>query len=305
MKKNIFLLINLILSSFCNGQSTNLKGEIKDFITGEPLPYATIEIFNLKTGTIADKNGIFHFETTPQNLVYDTINFSYVGYETAKISIDDFLKSKKTIKLKSKVIELGEVRVIPQKYLITTVGVKDKSPVSMQYSNVFGTNKGNFIKNEKKEEGWFKSVSYYLHQDGFPTAPFRVRVYQIGANNEPEEDLLNENLVVSAPNAGWFKIDISDYKVPFPKEGAFVTMEWINSGEEFYFEKEVVGKDKNGQTKTVRGRYYGQSLGVVSKKGGVVLWGSNLGNEWIPYNFNNNGNYPNAMINAEIIYEKD
>jgi hypothetical protein len=305
MKKNILILINLTLLNFCYGQSTDLKGEIKDFTTGEPLPYATIEIFNLKTGTIADKNGIFHFEITSKNLSDDTINFSYVGYETAKMSIDDFLKSGKTIKLKGKVIELGEVRVIPKKYLITTVGVKDKSPISMQYSNVFGTNKGNFIKNEKKKEGWFKSVSYYLHQDGFPTAPFRVRIYQIGTDNKPGKDLLNENLVVSAPKTGWFKIDISDYKVPFPKEGAFVTMEWINSGDEFYFEKEISIKDKDGQTKTHQGTYYGQSLGVVSKKGGVVLWSTNLGYEWVPYDFNNKGKYPNAMINAEIIYEKN
>ncbi len=305
MKKIVILIINLILLKLCFGQSTDLTGEIKDSKTGEHLPYATIEIFNLKTGTIADKNGIFHFEITSNNLTYDTINFSYVGYETAKMSVNDFLKSQKTIKLKGKTIELEEVKIIPKKYSIKTIGVKDKSPLSMQYSNIFGTNKGNFIENKKNKEGWFKSVSYYMHPDGFPNAPFRVRIYQVGVNNKPGNDLLNENLVVSAPKSGWFKIDISNYNIPFPKEGAFVTMEWINSGEEFYFEKKYTVTDSNGQMKTVQGTYYGQSLGVVSKKGGVILWGSNPGNVWIPYDFNNKGKYPNAMIRAEIIYEKN
>ena len=305
MKIILLLIIKLTLCNFCFGQSIDLKGEIKDLKTGEPLPYATVEIYNLKTGTITDKNGIFQFEVTPNNLISDTINFSFVGYETTKMAINDFLKSEKEIKLKGKTIELGEVRVIPKKYSITTVGIRDKSPTSKQYSNIFGTNKGNFIGNKKMKIGWFKSISYYIHQDGFPTSPFRVRIYQVGEHNKPGKDLLNENLVVSAPKAGWIKIDISDYNIPFPKEGAFVTMEWINSGKEFYFEKESIVKDKNGQAKTIQGKYYGQSLGVVSKKGGVVLWGSNLGNEWIPYDFNYKGKYPNAMINAEIVYEKD
>lgn len=305
MKKFMLSLINLALFNFCFGQSIDLKGEIKDLKTGELLPYATIEIFNLKTGTITDKNGKFQFEITPDNLTYDTINFSFVGYETAKMSLNDFLKSDKEIKLKCKTIELGEVRVIPKKYSITTIGIKDNSPTSKQYSNIFGTNKGNFHGNKRMTTGWFKSVSYYVHQDGFPTAPFRVRIYQVGVDNKPGKDLLNENIVVSAPKAGWIKIDISDYNIPFPKDGAFVTMEWINSGNEFWFEKEDSVTDKNGQTKTVKGKYYGQSLGVVRKKGGVVLWGSNLGNEWIPYHFNFKGEYLNAMINAEIIFEKD
>lgn len=303
MKKIILLIVNLALLSFCFGQSIELKGDVKDFTTRKPLPYATIEIFSLKNGTITDKNGVFQFEITPNNLTIDTINFSYVGYETVKMSMEDFIQSGKTITLKAKPIELGEVKIIPKKYSITFFGIDDKAPSSMQYSNVFGTSKGNFIKNRKGKMGLFKSVSYYLHQDGYPKTPFRVRIYEVGENNKPGKDLLVENLVVSAPKAGWFKIDVSDYNIPFPKEGAFVTMEWINSGDEFYFEKEVSVKDKDGQTKTVKGKYYGQSLGVVSKKGGVFLWGSNLGNEWIPYDFNYKGHYPNAMISTEIFYE--
>ena len=305
MKKIVILIINLTFVNFCFGQSIVLKGEIKDFKTGENLPYATIEIFTLKTGTITDKNGIFHFEITPNNLAYDTINFSYVGYETAKMSIAGFIQSEGIIRLKEKSVILGEIKVLPKKYSIVSVGIKDKKPLGMQYANVFSGNKGNFIENSKKEKGWIKSVSYYIYPDGYPTTPFRVRVYDVNENKKPGKDILNKNVVVSASGPGWFTVDLSEYNIPFPGEGVFVMMEWINSGDKYYFEKDVTVKGKNGQPEIVKRKYYGQSLGTVSKKGGVVLWGNNLGNEWIPYDFNYNGKYPNAMINAEIIYEKD
>jgi len=118
MKKIILLIINLTLLSFCFGQSIELKGEVKDFTTGMPLPFATIEIFSLKNGTITDKNGVFQFGITPNNLTIDTINFSYVGYETVKMSIGDFIQSGKKIKLEAKSIELGEVMILPKKDLI-------------------------------------------------------------------------------------------------------------------------------------------------------------------------------------------
>jgi hypothetical protein len=305
MKKIVILIINLTFLKLCFGQGAVLKGEIKDFKTGEYLPYATIEIFNLKTGTITDKDGKFNFNITPINLNHDTICFSYVGYETKKMSIDDFIQSSGIIELNDKPVVLGEITVIPKKYSIIIAGIKNKEPLSPQYANLFGANKGNFIENKQKKKGWIKSVSYYIHSDGYPTTPFRVRVYDIDENKKPGKDILNKNVVVSASNPGWFTVELSEYNIPFPSEGVFVMMEWINSGDKYYFEKDVTVKGKNEQTEVVKKKYYGQSLGTVSEKGGVVLWGNNLGNEWIPYDFNYKGKYPNAMINAEIIYEKD
>ena len=305
MKKLLFSIISLISISLCFGQKVEITGLIIDNNTDQPLPFATIELFSLKTGTVADKNGKFFIEILSDKILLDTITFSYLGYEKVKISINDFLKSGKTIALKEKRVMLEEVKIFPKKYTTVVLGIRDKKPRSMQYANASTANKGNFIENKKKENGWINSVSFYIHPDGQPTTPFRIRIYEIGENEKPGKDLLNENLVVSAKKSGWFTIDISDFNVSFPKEGAFVMMEWINSGEDFFFEKDVSLKGKDGQRETVRRKYYGQSLGVVSKKEGVVLWGTTLGNEWMPYPFSSKGRYPNAMINVEILYEKD
>jgi hypothetical protein len=304
MKILLFSIISLILINYCFGQNVDLTGEIIDYKTNQALPYATIEIFNLKSGTITDKNGIFHLEIKPNDLITDSLNFSFVGYETKKMSINDFLKTEKIIKLKEKPIEIGEIKIIPKKYSEIIIGIKDKKPWSKQYSNLFSGNKGNYIKNKKEKTGWIKSVSYYIHPDGNPTTPFRVRIYDVSKDKKPGKDILNHNLVVSAKKSGWFTVDVSEYNIPFPENGAFVMMEWINSGDEYYFEKEVPRKGKNGQPEMVKRKFYGQSLGTVSKKGGVVMWGNNLGYEWAAHDLSNKGNYVNAMINAEIIYEK-
>ena len=304
MKKLLISIISLFLINYCLGQNIKLTGTINDCETNQPLPYATIELFSLKTGTITDKNGKFSLEITTNDLIKDSINFSFVGYETTKMSINDFMKTGKTVQLKEKPIELREIKIIPKKYSTEIIGIKDKQPWRMQYANLFSGNKGNYIKNKKGKTGWIKSVSYYIHPDGHPTTPFRVRIYSVGKDKKPAQDILNQNLVVSAKEPGWFTVDVSEYNIPFPENGAFVMMEWINSGDEYYFEKEIPGKGKNGKSEMVKRKYYGQSLGTVSKKGGIVMWGNNLGNEWIPYDFNYKGNYINAMINVEIIYEK-
>ncbi len=270
-----------------------------------PLAYATIELWSLHTGTIADENGEFILETAVGDSQLDTIEFSYLGYGTKKICVANFLVSEKTIKLKRTPITLKEVKIYPKEYITEIVGIKNKNPSSIQVANIFGANKGNFLKNTRNEVGWIKSVSYYLHSNGYPTCPFRVRIYKKGIDNTPGEDLLFENLIISAEKSGWFKIDISEYGIPFPKEGAFIMMEWINSGEEFYFETDITATGVNGEPRIMKRKYYGQVLGTVSKKGGIGLWGSNLGNEWLPYDFSNKGKYPNAMINAEIAFEND
>ena len=304
MIKHLFSIVYLTFISSCFGQSVSITGKITDYETNLPLAYATVELFSLHTGTIAAENGKFILETATLNSQLDTIEFSFLGYETKKICVADFLVSEKPIKLKRIPITLEEVEISPKEYKTEIVGNKDKKPSSIQVANIFGANKGNFLKNTRKEVGWIKSVSYFLHNNGYPACPFRVRIYRVGIKNTPGEDLLVENLIVTAKKSGWFTIDISEYGIPFPKEGAFIMMEWINSGEEFYFETDITTTGENGEPRVMKRKYYGQVLGTVSKKGGIVLWGSNLGNEWLPYDFSNKGKYPNAMINAEIAFEK-
>jgi hypothetical protein len=304
MKRFLFLLFNLNIILVCTGQEIDLHGKIEDSNTGQPLSYATIEILSLHTGTITDSDGNFNLLIIPKDIIRDTIIFSHVGFEKKYMSLQELIHSGKVIVLDEMPVMLGEINITPGKYSTQILGVRDSKPSGMQYANVFGANKGNFMKNDRKKPGWIKSVSYYVHPDGNPLTPFRVRIYGVDENRKPGKDILNRSIIVSANGPGWVKADLSEYHVPFPEKGVFIAMEWINSGDDFYFEKEVAVKGKDGKLETVKRKYYGQSLGTVWQKGEAIMWGSTLGNDWIPYDFNNKGKSMHAMIHAEIIYEE-
>ena len=58
--KNIFIICALILFSGAIIAQTKITGVITDQADGESLPGATVYIPELKTGTVADKNGVYH-----------------------------------------------------------------------------------------------------------------------------------------------------------------------------------------------------------------------------------------------------
>jgi hypothetical protein len=306
MKKQFLLICLLISAGYSFGQSILLKGRIMDAETNEPLQFATIEIRSLLTGTIANENGVFELPIDSQNHNLDTLEFSYLGYAKSKISLADFLTSKdKIIFLKPSHVSLGEVVVMPKKYKTVVLGITDNKPESKQISNIFNSKIGNYIANDKNKIGWIKSISYYMDAEGHPETPFRVRIYDLNKEkNCPGNDILNENLIVSAVKSGWFTVDLTKYNLQFPLDGMFVMMEWINSGDQYFYEKEMPTKnDKGEMVKGVR-KFYGQIIGSILRQPKMITWGLALGNDWIPYKPFYKG-YINAMIRAEIAYPID
>jgi hypothetical protein len=283
-----------------------LKGKITDAETNEPLPYATIEIYSLRTGTIANNYGFFELSVNSKNQNHDTVAFSFLGYAKSKISVADFLSSEnKIISLKLSHISLGEVVIMPKIYNTVELGVFDKKPESKQVTNVFNNKTGNYVENKKRQIGWVKSVSFYIDTEGHPETPFRIRIYDLyKEKNCPGDDILNENLIVSATESGWFTVDLTNYNIQFPIDGMFVMMEWINSGNKYFYEKEMPEKRENGGTVKVFRKFYGQALGSVLRQPKMITWGLTLGNDWIPYKLYYKG-YINAMIRAEIAYPID
>jgi hypothetical protein len=73
MKKYFGLIIIFISVSYSFGQSYLLKGKVVDVETNEPLPYSTIEINSLRTGTIAN---IIVPKNRANGLVKKSFNFN-------------------------------------------------------------------------------------------------------------------------------------------------------------------------------------------------------------------------------------
>ena len=75
--------------------SQTIKGKILDSLSNNAMPLSHIQIKNYSTGMVSDKNGQFVFKAvfTPD----DSIVFSYIGYKTRTISVNDLQKTQTAI----------------------------------------------------------------------------------------------------------------------------------------------------------------------------------------------------------------
>ena len=79
----LFTLFLFTLTSFGQTRQIVLSGTITDAENSEPLPYATVSVYDrngdLADGGIADENGIFKLNVSPNDY---SLSFEYIGFET-------------------------------------------------------------------------------------------------------------------------------------------------------------------------------------------------------------------------------
>jgi len=130
MKRNIFLMILLLLSLYVNGQQDFLiTGRLIDKKSKEPLPYGAIVYQQKSTGTVSNNDGYFTFSIYGANRS-DSILISYLGYKPIKLAISQSIEIEK-YELIPDDLELKEVVVTPQKIKLRSF-IKD---VISDYNN--------------------------------------------------------------------------------------------------------------------------------------------------------------------------
>jgi len=226
--KNLFIVFFFSVPIYSSSQT--IKGVVVDSERNEPIPYA--EIYTEKFGCITGEKGQYYFNS---NLINDcdSIYFKCLGYETSKLSVKDFISSNAyNMKLKRKEYEINEVMVYAQK--IGTKIVK-KGFYKKEARGVYGTTgiSGHqvaiFIDNSKNENGKIQKLFYFIHKQGRPTDKFRIHLYSaINKDTPPQEELIPESIVTNAEKGNtWLALDIEKYNIDFPKNGFFVSLEFL------------------------------------------------------------------------------
>ena len=73
-----------------------------------------------------------------------------------------------------------------------------------------------------------RTLTFQFGNDGFPSEPFRIRIYRYnGPQLPPGEDLLTENCTVQDTHEGLSSFDISAYDISLPATGLFISLEWL------------------------------------------------------------------------------
>ncbi|MBP5798736.1 MAG: carboxypeptidase-like regulatory domain-containing protein, partial [Prevotella sp.] len=127
-KPLVFLFLLCLFPMGAMAQST-IKGTVNDE-TGEPIIGATVKVQGTQTGAITDFNGNFTVEAASNA----TLNISYVGYITQRVSVGG--RNNLVITLQEDNTTLNDVVVIGY-------GVQKKSDLSGAVASV----KGDDIKN--------------------------------------------------------------------------------------------------------------------------------------------------------------
>ena len=113
MSKKIVLWLLLTLIVFIShAQHITIQGTVTDSITNEKLPYASLMVRGTTLGTATDMNGYFKL-TLPNHI--QTLEISYLGYDTQQISISSQTNKPMVIRLKPSGITLQEVTIKPNK----------------------------------------------------------------------------------------------------------------------------------------------------------------------------------------------
>ena len=113
----IFIFFLITLASFGQSRQIVLSGIITDAESSEPLPYATVSVYNrngdLADGGIADESGVFKLNLPPNDY---SLNFEYIGFESVTTDIKPYPNNINigTVKLISSFDSLEGVDVVGQ-----------------------------------------------------------------------------------------------------------------------------------------------------------------------------------------------
>ncbi len=211
MKKTVlFLLI-----------SYSLNAQIKGVVVDEnniPIPYVNIWVENENIGTTSEENGSFQLNVSKdKNLIFSAIGYkkSTTFFKEKIVLEKEFYKLEDVViqtSKQTKEIEIGDSKKIHHRQLSG-----DKPWI---YGKLFS------YETKYSETSFLKSIIFYTDSRK-EKAKIKIRVYEV-KDSIPTNDILYEDLIVTVKKGmRKNKIDVSKYKIMFPKNGLIVGLEWL------------------------------------------------------------------------------
>lgn len=277
--KKILLLI--LLFPIVAAAQLKMAGKVVDAKTKQPIAYVNIENFKAQIGTQTNLDGLFELNLLKGKQT-DTIKISCVGY-LDKLVTNLNANTTALYELTPAVFQLNEIKVLKRKIAEKVVGVINTKGHKILASNQRiqrpGLQRAVLMKNDGYE-GYLKSIHFYIGSDMYE-APFRVHIYE-NEDNSPGQDLLNKSLEFAAyKNNSWNEFDISTYNLSIPKDGFWVSLEWIMNEKYMAETKPFSATNKDGQLITgLTVKYYGPE--ILEKFGSIygITYQKLLGGKW-------------------------
>ena len=230
----LFIITNTLLS-----QSQEVKITIIDSLSNEPIAYASVCFIDTRTGTYTNENGIFNIDRSNHSILV-----SHLGYRPRT-----FMQPAKdaTIKLQPETYFLSEITVTPGKKKTEEIGyIKFKSKLTKTgFSGdelaVYFPNRYSTDKNIQEIKIGFNTSSSIKKSLGVNfVSIFKINLYSKNeSSSAPDSSLLVKDMVFTSKTIkSVTRIDVSEYNLRLPANGAFISIEWV--GIESETTKEII-----------------------------------------------------------------
>ena len=285
-QKRLFLALILVGFSL----SAQIKGVVKDSLTGKPIPYVNIWVENENIGSTSEENGTFFINTTTNG---KKLIFSTLGYEKKIIKASQVAE----VYLKPTSYTLDEV-VISKSIGSKTVEIgKSKTEIYQAFDNgpKIDTKFFPYLASYKKTR-YLKQVSIYT-DSRIEDAIIKIHFYTVDSNGFPTEELLDKDLVVTVKKGTRInRFDLTKLNLKFPKNGLFVGFEKLLI-EKNKTEKSIT--DLNTNITQIQKTYYPFILYNYVEREFLYTF---LGGKWNRQaNQDENGSSKKMMINEPVI----
>ena len=273
MKLLLLLLAQLTVSIVFS----QVTGVVIDKATQLPVPYANIALHGKSYGTTSSVSGTF---TIPESFIDQKIIISAIGYASTTVDIKD---RELEVLLEPKHYQIEEVVVKPRKSSRKIVVDKLPKDASQTFaSNGYSwINANHFDYKPVYARTPFVKQIRILTRSYIRSAKFNVRLITANDLGEPEEELLNKNIIAKARRGlRTVTIDLSPHNFQFPQNGFFVALEWLiieENRHEYTF-------TQMGEKKKKKGISYEPKFIVTTKQGASNSWGYHGGN-WYKRDF--------------------
>ncbi len=203
-----------------------ISGRITTEKNGNGLAFASIGIIGTDFGTLTNEDGFFKLNVAGQSLS-STLRVSMIGYKPQRFLINDLVGHENMIKLKENITELKEVVIKTKKVKQKTLGGKSSSFFTVTGWGQFGNGgeRGTLI--TIKKNILVEKVSFHIAYLGYDSVLLRLHIRDV-VSGEPENELLNENILKVARSTGWHEINLTKYNLAYEKN-IVVTLEWIKA----------------------------------------------------------------------------
>ncbi len=266
-----FWFVLVLLGSALDGKSQFLTGKVINILTDQPVAYVLVANLDRSVAVRTDSLGAFRFPVPA-----DTLLLSAPGYQSARIC--SARQDSLFIRLVENPLIMESISLDSRRAPVPVLSGALNKRSQGRYAPCDSTSISElavFIPNRSQHRAILTKVYFYTEWQGKQRAPFRVRIYY-NHNGKPGADLLDESVIVKPKWwKRWKETRIGLYNLPVPKEGFFVSMEWLNGPESRYIDTMNM---KDGSTKS--NTCFGQVLGMTDEFDECRSWTRSNGGEW-------------------------